>query len=520
VKAGFQMEELVQDISTEVHGNVNYQFNNRVPTQITQYATPYLQRANNKDFGAFVQDQWTVKRLTINYGLRFDLFKGLIPAQHVDATPNGWVPARDYAQVLNVPFWRDWNPRGGLAWDVTGDGKTAVKVALGRYVSKQSTTFTLGLNPITTSINTVTRSWTDINGDFNPDCNLASLTANGECGAVNNTNFGGINPTIHYADDVLSGTRKRGYNWDFTTELQRQLAPGISMNAGYYRNWYGNFFTTDNSLVTPADYSPYCITAPTDARLPGGGGYPVCGLYDIVPAKFGQSNSVVSQASAFGKTTQRNDFANVSLNARFAGIQMGAGIDTGRTVNDVCFNVDSPGAAAGSLPGVAGNPVPFTATTINGQSICRIVTPFSAQTQFKGFGSYTFPKAFLVSLVYQNVSGPQVTASYAAPNAIIAPSLGHNLAACGTRVVCTNTATVPLITPQTMFEDRYARLDVRVSKRLQLSQRLRLTGNFNLYNILNASAIQMQNTTYGSQWLQPSLVEDGRMVQFSANLTF
>ena len=350
-KTGFQLEEMVQDISTVVSGgqNVVYTFNNRVPTQITQWATPYLQRANNKDFGFYAQDQWTVNRLTLNYGLRYDVFKGLIPAQHVDATP--WVPARDYKEVNNVPSWKDWNPRGGMAWDVTGDGKTALKVALGRYVSKQSTTFTLGLNPITTSINTVNRTWNDTNGDYKPDCDLANLSANGECGAVNNTNFGGINPTIHYADDVLHGTTKRGYNWDFTTEVQRQIRNGVSVNAGYYRNWYGNFFTTDNTLVTPSDFSSYCVTAPSDSRLPGGGGYPICGLYDVNPNKFGQVNSNVSQASTFGQITQRNEFIDVSVNARLgSGIQLGAGLDTGRTVNDYCFNVDSPGTAPRARP--------------------------------------------------------------------------------------------------------------------------------------------------------------------------
>ena len=117
-------------------------------------------------------------------------------------------------------------------------------------MAKQKPTFTLGLNPITTSINTVTRTWNDTNGNYVPDCDLVNKVANGECGAVNNTNFGGINPTIHYADEVLNGTRKRGYNWDFTTEVQRQLHTGVSMTAGFYRNWYGNFYTTDNTLVT------------------------------------------------------------------------------------------------------------------------------------------------------------------------------------------------------------------------------------------------------------------------------
>src|SRR5437667_9133212 len=60
---------------------------------------------------------------------------------------------------------------------------------------------------------------------------------------------------------------------------------GWSITGGYYRNWFGNFLVTDNTLVTPADYDPYCVTAPTDSRLPNGGGYQVCGLYDIKPVK-------------------------------------------------------------------------------------------------------------------------------------------------------------------------------------------------------------------------------------------
>ena len=78
----------------------------------------------------------------------------------------------------------------------------------------------------------------------------------------------------------------------------------------------------------------------------------------------------------------------------------------------------------------------------------------------------------------------------------------------------------PLIAPQTMFDDRLTRLDVRLAKRIAITQRMRLQANFNIYNVFNGSASSTLNTNYGPLWLQPSLLQDGRMVQFSANMTF
>ena len=199
----------------------------------------------------------------------------------------------------------------------------------------------------------------------------------------------------------------------------------MSVSGGYYRNWNNNFLVTDNLAVAPTGYDPYCVTAPSNPQLPGGGGYPVCRLYDIQPAFFGQVNNLVTQDTNYGKQRRVSDFFNASINARVgSGLRIGGGLDTGRTLNDNCFVVDSPQQLL----------------------YCRVITPFSAQTQLKLFGSYPLPGRVSLSGVVQSLPGPVILANYPAPNSAIVPSLGRNLAA-GTR----GTATVPLIQPQTRF---------------------------------------------------------------------
>ncbi|MGH2400048.1 MAG: hypothetical protein ACRDF6_09385, partial [bacterium] len=276
-----------------------------------------------------------------------------------------------------------------------------------------------------------------------------------------------------------------------------------------------------NGDVTPADHDPYCITAPSDSRLPGGGGYQVCGLYDIAPAKFGRVTNLVTQASNYGRERYVSNFINVSVNTRFpSGAHLNAGFDMGRTVNDACFNVDSPGAPAqANLPGISRTPVPFTETTIDGRRICRAVIPWRANAQLKANGSYPLPAGFAVSGTLQNVSGPVITANYTVPNSVIAPSLGRDLAACSGRTPCTASVAVPLVAPQTMFEPRRTQLDLRLTKFLTLP-RGRLQINFDVYNTLNASDVVTLNANYGPSWLQPTSFLPGRLYEIGGQWNF
>ena len=72
-----------------------------------------------------------------------------------------------------------------------------------------------------------------------------------------------------FADDVLTGFGNRAYSWQTSASVQHELRPGMAVNVGFFRNAWYDYTQVDNLLVTPAEYDPYCITAPVDSRLPG-----------------------------------------------------------------------------------------------------------------------------------------------------------------------------------------------------------------------------------------------------------
>jgi hypothetical protein len=513
-KAGFQNELPMTSTNYQSNGNVNYTFRNGVPISITQRATPYVATSKTKyDLGLYAQDQWKLnQRLSLNLGLRIDMFNGYTPEQRAGVPgeargfpggleTNAWLGQRTFAAVDNIPNWKDWSPRMGIAYDLFGNGRTAVKAQLGKYVSKLGTDLTEALNPIATSVTTASRSWTDRNGDFVPDCDLGNFNINGECGAISNRNFGQNNPNATRWDpDVLSGWGKRDSNWDFSTEIQHELRPGFGLTGGYYFNNGGYVRqagsrkrVTDNLLVGPDDYDPFCVTAPGNPNLPGGGGYEVCGLYNIKPDKFGQVSNLVTLREPFGEFQSRNDFFNIAFDARLPqGVRLGGGFDTGRSVADNCFVVDSP------------------QELVN----CRVVTPFKAQTQFKAHGVFPLRAGFVTSFAFQNLSGPTYNATYTATAAEIVPSLGRPLSGGATTI-----GGIPLVPPQTLFEDRIARLDIRLAKSVQIRQ-FRVQVNVDAYNALNANSVRAVNSTFGSAWTRPQQILDPRLIQVGGQISF
>jgi hypothetical protein len=119
----------------------------------------------------------------------------------------------------------------------------------------------------------------------------------------------------------------------------------------------------------------------------------------------------------------------------------------------------------------------------------------------------------MASFNYQNFSGPSVEANYEASNADISPSLGRNLAG------GLQTVSVPLVVPQTIFEPRITRLDLRLSKIFNV-RRFRFQINLDAYNALNSNSVRAVNNAFGAHWRQPLSILDPRLIQIGGQLSF
>lgn len=487
---------------------VQYQFRNQLPVGLTQTAAPnFFETRLKYNIGLYGQDQWTLRRLTLNLGLRFDMLNEYTPFQ---TRPGGlFVPEVRYDPVYNIPNWKDINPRLGAAYDIFGNGKTAIKVSLGRYNEVEFTTTGQANNPGAALSGTTSRIWADTNRNFFPDCDLTSRLANGECGQTDQA-FGTTVRTRTFDPDLLEGWGVRAYRWQGAASFSHELRPGVGVEFSSFRTSYGNIRATINREVTAADFDSYCVKAPVDARLPGGGGYEVCGIYDIKPEAFGRArNSLVTDSSNVGEQTRVFTGVEARVNARFGrGGFLSGGIASGRQVTDSCSLSDRPDVAEGNK------------LRTSESEFCHAAPPWQADTQVKFNVSYLLPFGFQTGMVFQFLPGIARTASYVVTNAEAARSLGRNLGSCGARVVCNATAVVSSIAPPgSMYEKRQSQVDVRVSRDIRIGL-VRLRPRVDIYNLFQDNGVQALTTRYGPLWLNPISVLSGRMVKFGAQLDF
>jgi len=434
-KLGFNNAGGTRDALTESKGApVAYRFNNGVPNQITEQATPYEGiSGTDAELGIYAQDRWTIQRMTLSLGVRYDYYKSSFPDQPLG--PGPLVPTRNFVIPAQngVKGWHDLTPKFGVVYDLFGNGKTALRATANKYVQGQSLggnlpdrPFGFPLNPVSRLVNSTTRSWTDTNRDFIPNCDLTNPLSNGECAAMASSAFGTVAPGATYDPDTLGGWGRRpGWNWEFATGIQHEVLPHVSIDFGYFRRMYGNLLITDNLAAAASDYTTFSIVAPLDPRLPGGGGYTVSGLADLNPNKFGvPTNNLFTYSDNYGKQIDHWNGFDLSANARIRqGVFFQGGVSVGKTTQDNCNVVAKVPEVAFVLPTGAnsGNPSVWLP-----QQYCHYETPMLPE--YKMLGVYTLPRGGVqISGAFKSVPGPELAANYVLPTAVAAQTLGRPL---------------------------------------------------------------------------------------------
>ena len=456
---------------------MQYRFSGGVPNQLTQTAQYGGTGASAVEFvrnlvptSFYAQDQWTSNRLTLQGGVRYDYILTSYPDSCVGGPGYPLMPTQICypARSTDGVHWTDVTPRIGAAYDLFGNGKTAVKFNIGKYMQALTASNSdMDLNPLIRLNLQTTRTWNDrgglgVNGDYVPQCDLLNPAANGECGAMDNQNFGKEFFTRTFDPDFINGygdapvqlgdgrvgaagsRAARRRHGRLLPPLVRQL-----LHAGQHAD-----------RRRPTTRSSAC-RFPLDPRLPGGGGGVVSGVYNLNPNKVGQVQDLAQLDSKARRRADRK-LAGRGLRRQRAAPERASPCRAARARDARCRTTARSGPRCRrpipGQPSSSHNRCAATRSPGLTRPYCRIVEPY--MTSFRGLATYIVPKVDVqVSGTWRSDPGTEIQANYVVTNAIANSGpqpLGRNLSS--------GNITVNLIPQGTLYSDRRNNIDFRVGE--------------------------------------------------------
>jgi hypothetical protein len=283
-KAGFDNGYTPEDVNVTGVDNVNANAAGTPSTgsTVSLFSWPTFQKRAVMTTAVYGQDSYSIKRLTVTGGVRWERVEGLLPAQHNPAStffPAGtsftnvtiggilypvFTVQNDFAPLHDDPLWKNVAPRINFAYDVTGKGKTVVKFSVGKYLDQIST----GTPPNPNGAINQNYNWNDANGDlvfqpgtlvWNPStaaCPTGCYTG-GELGTLRTTTL--PNPAGAFDKSLKRPTRN-----ELTLSVDRELAPNLLLTLLYsHTREHNNQGTVDQSMASwPTIYSLVTLTDP------------------------------------------------------------------------------------------------------------------------------------------------------------------------------------------------------------------------------------------------------------------
>ena len=476
IKVGLQYSRDGYNQRYTADGDLQGQLINGVPTTALIYNTPVnIQQNNLNVVGLYAEDSWTIKRrLTLNYGLRWERWHGTIPPQ---TSPAGtFVAARTYPSI-NGPDWNNWTPRFGFAFDVTGKGKTVIKGSANRYMQGEGMALLAdNINPL--GFATASVPWT---------CNLGpACITNGP--TLSQLNLAASNGFVGGLTTTLDPNIKRPYSWEESFGVQQQLPGDLILTVmGWYRSTF-NQIGRENLAVPSSAYTPVTIKNPLD-------GSPLV-VYNQSPATKGMQKNFITNSRALN-----NEFRGLDVNfeRRMTRRWMLLGGVTWSRYR---------GAPYGYINSALAQFDDLNNPNFNFNRLGLIAT--DAPVIFKLGGTYNLPWGVVLSSNFQHVSGYPEWATYTVTSAILGQTLTQN-------------SQLMYIEPSGFNRLPSLNLwDMRFAKEFRLRDRYKIQPEFDIYNLNNSAAVQSvnQSANAGALFLNPTSVLPPRLFKVGLEVLF
>ena len=465
IKAGVQLNHGSLSPYRYSSSGMRAVYRSGVPDSVNTYNTPVYSHMKDREMAYYVQDRWRpTRKVTLNIGVRAETNYGWMNAACQPQTP--FIDATCYEPLKGFPDWTAVNPRFSFVYDLTGDGRTALKFAANRYITPVGKSVIERVNPI--NLVNDTRRWTacgpgqtsacDLNGDRLPQINELGPSSGYPLGVRN-----------RYADDT-----EWPWSRELSAEVQRQFPGNLLLTVGYTRREKLGQLGSRNVAVPESSYTPITVTEVNSGRT--------VTVYNQAAALRGRFDVVWDNEPALDSIYNGTD---VTLQKRLSdGWMLMGGVSIGENIGDIYGTEDLNNPNFQFRRGVQGNDVPFS---------------------LRLSGIYELPYQITLSATFQRQNGfPEITTV----------SVGNN-----TIALVQGTTNITVEERGTSRLPDLNQLDFSLRRPFRIGGKM-FAPRFDAYNLLNNATVTGRTTTLGPNYLRVNSIQRGAMVKLGMNVDF
>jgi hypothetical protein len=512
-KTGVQVRHMtIENQSTGGNADLIQRYRNGVPDSVLVGPLPFIAKFRTDEYSVYAMDSWTMGRLTINPGVRFDRLTGGPEASSMAA--GRFLPARSVPASSPVPAFNNVSPRLSAVYDLFGNAKTALKVSANKYLRQYASNYFYPYSPVSQTNDT--RNWFDC--DLIPGtstCSALSLSTNrddiaqdNELGPSQNRLFGLV------ADRRADPNLKREYDWDYSVGVQHELMPRISITAGYYYNRNYNAQRSRNTLRSLSDYTSFTTANPLD-------GSPIT-IFNLNPSKIGLTDIVDVNSKINRRIYNGYDLSMHARRANGGMVIVGWAMER---LREVSCDTDNPNPVAAAFDSYRTNYTGLRFCDQTGelyQELGAVDIPY--RHEFKVSGSHPVPGGFQVGVSF--ISYPGATCN--CPGAAAAPPQGGWAGPLNVLWAVppalfpggrSEVVSAALIAPGTKYLKRWNQLDLSVRRAFKAG-RMEILPAIEVFNLANSSVVLNENQNFGTALGNPTQTIQGRFMKLGAMVKF